>query len=174
VTGDAPRLLTVGRIGPARGIRGEVFVEPWTDDPQIRFESGAVLATDPAGLGPLTVNSSSSGSGKLVVHFVGVDTRDDAEALRGALLLVRAAGRPALDDPDDFYVDELVGLQVRTVTGHDLGGVLDVIDIGGAQYLVVAVDGQQRLIPFVAAIVPQVDIEAKIVTVDPPDGLLEL
>jgi 16S rRNA processing protein RimM len=167
-------LVAVGRVGPARGIRGHVYVEPWTDDPDERFAAGTVLVTDPAGVGPLTVLESSTASGKLVVLFDGVPDRSAAEALRGTRLQVEAGSRPALDDPDEFYDSDLVGLAARTVGGEDLGAVKDVLHAGGADYLVVEVGGRERLIPFVAAIVPQVDLAAGTVLVDPPEGLFEL
>jgi len=167
-------LIAVGRIGPPRGVRGHVFVEPWTDAPDERFAPGAGLRTEPAEAGPLWVESASSASGRLVVRFTGVDDRAGAEALRGTRLLVEADARPALDDPDEFYDSDLVGLTAITVDGAELGAVLDVLHVGGASYLVLPADGQQRLIPFVSAIVPTVDLDGGRIVIDPPDGLLEL
>lgn len=166
--------IAVGRIGPARGVRGDVFVEPWTDDPQTRFAVGATLRTDPQSSGPLTVANMNDASGKLVVRFEGVEDRPAAEALRGVRLLVAAGERPQLDDPDEFYASDLVGLAVSTVNGTDLGTVRDVIDVAGADYLVLEVDGRERLVPFVAAIVPTVDILGRRVVIDPPNGLFDL
>jgi 16S rRNA processing protein RimM len=166
--------LVVGRVGPARGVRGEVFVRPWTDDPQARFAPGSVLRTDPDERGPLTVAVASFAGAKLVVRFEGVEDRSAAEALRGTQLLISAADRPVLEDPDEFYDSDLVGLAARTVDGADLGAVREVVHAGGADYLVVTVDGADRLIPFVAAIVPRVDVAAGVVEINPPEGLLEL
>lgn len=172
---DEPaEFVAVGRIGPARGVRGALFVEPWTDAPEDRFAVGQVLRTDPPSAGPLTVESSSNASGKLVIQFAGVGDRPTAEALRGVQLVVPAGQRPPLEDPDDFYDTDLIGLAAQTVDGTDLGPVTDVVHAGGASYLVVRLDGQERLIPFVAAIVPTVDLEGGLVVVDPPDGLFEL
>ncbi|HJQ43026.1 MAG TPA: ribosome maturation factor RimM [Jatrophihabitantaceae bacterium] len=167
-------LVAVGRIGAARGIRGDVFVEPWTDDPDVRFAEGVQLQTDPADRGPLTVEASNAASGKLVIRFAGIGDRSAAEALRGVQLLVAASERPVLDDPDEYYVTDLIGLAVSTVEGTDLGSVQDVIDVAGADYLVLEVDGRERLVPFVAAIVPTVDLAAGHVMIDPPDGLFDL
>jgi 16S rRNA processing protein RimM len=122
----------------------------------------------------LTVEASSVSGGKLVVHFAGVDDREAAESLRGTELFVPADQRPALDDPDEFYDTDLVGLEARTVAGERLGPVRNVLHAGGASYLVVDIDGREQLIPFVAAIVPEVDLATATVTVDPPEGLLEL
>ena len=166
--------IAIGRIGPARGVRGDVFVEPWTDDPDTRFAVGVVLRTDPETAGPLTVVSANGASGKLVLRFEGVDDRAAAEALRGVLLVIAAGERPEIDDPDEFYATDLIGLAASTVDGTELGPVRDVIDVAGADYLVVDIAGQERLVPFVAAIVPTVDIEGGRVVIDPPNGLFEL
>ncbi len=177
---DGPRpaaaddTVAVGRVGPARGVQGAVFVEPWTDAPDERFAAGAQLLTDPPSAGPLRVGSSSTGGGKLVVHFEGVADRRGAEALRGTTLHVPAGDRPALDDPDEFYDTDLVGLIARTVDGAELGPVRDVLHTGAADYLVLDVGGHERLVPFVSAIVPTVDTARGSVVIDPPEGLFEL
>ena len=172
--GEATRYVAVGQVGAARGVRGDVFVRPLTDDPDERFAPGTVLETEPATAGPLTVESSNSAGGRLVVHFDGVDDRTRAESLRGVLLQIEAGARPEITDPDEFYVDELVGMAVRTTAGRDLGPVIDVVDIAGSDYLVLEIDGREHLVPFVAAIVPTVDAAARLVVIDPPDGLFEL
>lgn len=171
---DPGEFVAVGRIGPARGVRGDVFVEPWTDDPEQRFAPGAALRTEPLAAGPLTVESSSTAGGKLVVRFAGVVDRVGAESLRGVRLFVAAAERPLLDDPDEFYDSDLVGLRAREVGGRELGPVVDVLHAAGADYLVLDLDGREALVPFVSAVVPTVDVAAGVVVVDPPEGLFEL
>jgi 16S rRNA processing protein RimM len=171
---DADALVAVGRVGPPRGVRGEVFVAPLTDAPAERFAPGAVLRTEPAGAGPLTVAESSLAGGKLVVLFDGHDDREAAVALRGVELFVRTADRPALADPDEFYDSDLVGLLAVTVDGEELGPVTAVQHGAGADQLLVEVGGRECLVPFVAAIVPSVDLAAGRLVVDAPDGLFEL
>jgi 16S rRNA processing protein RimM len=166
--------IAVGRIGPARGVRGEVFVEPWTDVPDERFAPGAVLRTEPGAIGPLTVEATNTAGGKVVVRFAGVTDRAGAQALRGTELLIAAADRPPLTDPDEFYDTDLVGLAAVTADGAELGPVRDVVHAAGASYLVLDADGRDRLVPFVSAIVPTVDLAAGRIVIDPPDGLLEL
>ncbi len=166
--------VSVGRIGPVHGVRGEVLVEPWTDQPEVRFAAGAVLMTEPASAGPLTVDASRLQGGRLVVHFAGVFDRAAAAQLRGVRLLVDAASRNRLDDPDEFYDTDLIGLQARRADGVPLGPVLDVVHVGPSDYLVVEVEGVQRLVPFVAAIVTGVDVGAGWVEIDPPEGLFDL
>jgi 16S rRNA processing protein RimM len=167
-------VVAVGKVGPARGVRGEVFVEPWTDAPNERFAAGARLQTEPASAGPLLVDASSTAGGKLVVHFAGSSTRESAEALRGVQLFVPAAERPDLDDPDEFYDTDLVGLVARGADGAELGTVRDVQHAGGVSYLAIEIEGRQHLVPFVSAIVPTVDLASGTVVVHPPDGLFDL
>jgi 16S rRNA processing protein RimM len=171
---DSTDLVAVGRIGPPRGVRGDVFVEPWTDEPAQRFAGGARLLTDPADAGPLEVEASTFAGGKLVVRFVGLDDRAAVERLRGVQLLIPAAERPPIEDPDEFYDTDLVGLAARTPDGTELGTVADVVHAAGASYLVVPVEGRDRLVPFVAAIVPTVDVAGGFVVVDAPEGLFDL
>jgi 16S rRNA processing protein RimM len=171
---DESELITVGRIGPAHGNRGDVFVEPWTDLPEVRFAAGSVLLADPAANGPLTVESWRLHGGKLLVHFAGVDDRDAVTALRATRLLVPAGSRPPLEDPNDFYDSDLVGLLAISVTGSQLGEVREVVHLGAADYLLVDVSGVERLVPFVVAIVPVVDIAGGKVLIDAPEGLFDL
>jgi 16S rRNA processing protein RimM len=172
--GDAGDLVTVGRIGPARGLGGDLFVEPFTDDPQLRFAVGAVLRTDPPDAGPLTVQKLDLHGARMVLHFAEAADRAAAEALRGVRLVVAAADRPPLDDPDEFYASDLVGLAARLPDGTALGPVADVLDIAGADYLVLDIDGAEKLVPFVAAVVPTVEVAAGFVVIDPPEGLFDL
>jgi 16S rRNA processing protein RimM len=167
-------IVAVGRIGKAHGIRGDVFVEPWTDDPQDRFADGTSLITDPADRGPLTVESSRDHSGKLIVHFAGVETRNAAEQIRGALLVVAAAQRPAIEDPDEFYDTDLIGLAARTVSGESLGPVTDVLHSAAGSVLAIDFAGREVLVPFLKAMVPVVDLAGGTLDIDPPDGLLDV
>ena len=164
-------LLVVGRVGPPHGVHGAVIVQSFTDDPDERFAAGSVLVT---AADPLTVLNARWQGKRLVVQFDGVTDRGQAERLRGVELLVAAADRPPLDDPDDFYDTDLVGLAASTVDGRPLGPVRDVVHAPASDYLVVEVEGRDRLVPFVAALVPTVDVAGGRVVIDPPEGLLEL
>jgi len=170
-TGD---VVAVGRIGKAHGVKGDAFVEPWTDAPHERFVPGAVFETEPAGRGPLTVETARDHSGKLVVHFDGFDDRNAVEAIRGTVLVMPAAARPVLVDPDEFYDTDLIGLSVRTVAGQALGPVTDVLHSPADSLLSIDWNGREVLLPFRKEFVPTVDITGGVVEIDPPDGLLEL
>ncbi len=173
--------VTVGRIGRPHGVRGDVVVGVRTDEPELRFAPGSRLDTDPVGVGPLTVAGYRWHSGDLLVRFAEISDRDAAAELGGTWLMVDSAALGALDDPDEFRDGDLVGLSVRTVDGTVVGTVADVLHHGQD---VLAIDpvgaagapapAEQILIPFVKAIVPEVDIAAGVLVIDPPEGLLNL
>lgn len=168
-------LLTVGRVGRAQGVRGEVVVDVRTDDPDLRFAPGIVLVTDPARVGPLTVGRTRWQGAKLVVRFRNTPDRAAAEALHGVLLQVEVAEDARPDDPDEYYDHQLVGLAVVTTDGTAVGEVAEVLHLPAQEVLAVRrLDGGEALVPFVAAIVPEVDLAGRRVVLDPPAGLLDL
>jgi 16S rRNA processing protein RimM len=177
--GTVPDTVVVGRIGRPHGIRGEVTVEVRTDDPDLRFASGAVLLTDPADRGPLTVAARRWNGEVLLLSLQTRDgellgSREAAEEFRNTELLVDVADLPELDDPDAYYDHQLVGLSARLTDDTVLGEVAAVRHEGGDLLVVDRADGGELLIPFVAAIVPTVDLAGGFLVVDPPEGLLEL
>lgn len=180
--------LVVARVGRPHGIRGEVTVEVRTDSPEQRFVPGAVLeVTAPgrsaargrlpaAAAGPrppvrVTVSGARDHNGILLLSFAEVADRDAAEALRGALLESEVADAP--QEPDAWYDHQLVGLRVEAPDGTLLGTVR-AVEHGPAQDLLVVrrTDGAERLVPFVTAIVPAVDVEAGRLVVVDPGGLI--
>ena len=154
--------VTVGRIGRPHGIRGDVVVGVRTDEPELRFAQGSRLDTDPVGVGPLTVAGSRWHSGELLVRFEGIGDRTPPANSRGTWLLVDSAdARRRSDDPDEFRDGDLVGLSVRTVDGTVVGTVDDVLHSrpGRPASIKSAADGARRImVPFVKAIVPEVDV----------------
>ncbi|MEU6722632.1 ribosome maturation factor RimM [Nonomuraea wenchangensis] len=164
--------LVVGRIGRPHGVRGEVTVEVRTDEPGRRFAVGTSIATDPAGSGPLVVAGRRWHKGILLVTFEGVTDRDVAEDLRGTMLVIDSADVEPTGDPDEFHDHQLIGLAVETVAGEPVGEVEDVLH-HGQDLLVVRREGREEaLIPFVKALVPEVDLAGGRLVVDPPEGLL--
>ncbi len=172
--------LVVGRVGRPHGIRGDLTVQVHTDDPDLRFAAGSVLATEPAARGPLTVSASRWHSGRLLVRFAGYTDRGQAEELRGTLLVMDSAEVGPAADPEEFHDHELIGLDVLTLAGEPVGVVSDVLHQGQDLLVIQAREGQpaaehgEVLVPFVAAIVPEVDVAAGRLVIDPPPGLLDL
>ncbi|MEV5408430.1 ribosome maturation factor RimM [Thermopolyspora sp. NPDC052614] len=163
--------LVVGRIGRPHGVRGEVTVEVRTDDPELRFAPGTALRTDPESAGPLVVSSMRWHSGVLLLRLEGVGDRSAAEELRDTLIVIDSADVAPPEDPDEFYDHQLIGLSVATTGGEPVGEVSDVLH-HGQDLLVVRHEGREVLIPFVKALVPEVDLKAGRLVVDPPPGLL--
>ncbi len=185
--------IAVGQIVRAHGIRGEVIVAVRTDEPDVRFAPGSVLGAEPPDRGPLTVAAARWHSGRLIVAFEGIGDRTAAEGLRGTLLILDSAQIPPVADPDEFYDHELIGLGVVTAAGERVGVVADVLH-HGQDLLVVRRDGaagapgraavrgpavsagpaaDEALVPFVGAIVTEVDVAAGRLVIDPPPGLLD-
>jgi 16S rRNA processing protein RimM len=168
-------LLVVGRIGKPQGIKGEVTVQVRTDDPDARFAPGAVLHTDPPERGPVTVAAARWQNGRLVVALEGVADRTAAEQLRETLLQVDARTLPPPEDEDEFHDHVLRGMAAELVDGTALGEVVDVLHLPHGDVLVVrrGGTGAEVLVPFVKAMVPVVDVAARRLQVDPPEGLLD-
>ncbi|RAJ63481.1 16S rRNA processing protein RimM [Streptomyces sp. Amel2xB2] len=166
--------LVVARIGRAHGIKGEVTVEVRTDEPEMRLAPGAVLATDPPRPQPLTIERGRVHSGRLLLRFEGVHDRAAAEALRNTLLVAEVDPDEQPEDPEEFYDHQLVDLDVVTLDGTSVGRVEEIAHPPGQDLLVVRrEDGSEALIPFVSEIVPEVDLAAQRLVVDPPPGLLD-
>ncbi len=170
--------VVVGRIGKPHGIRGEVTVDVRTDEPERRYSAGATLRTQaPRGstftARSLTVTSTRWHQSVLLVRFDEIGDRNAAEAARGVVLHATIAADATPDDPEEFYDHQLVGLAVHDVDGTHLGEVTGLVH-GGAQDLLAirALDGRDTLVPFVAALVPEVDLAGRRVVVADRPGLV--
>lgn len=165
--------VVVGRVGRPHGLTGDVSVEVRTDDPDRRFAPGTSLETEPASAGPLLITSGRMHSGRLLLHFAGVDDRSAAEALRNVLLVAEVDPSLRPEDPEEFYDHQLVGLRVETLGGEQVGTLAEVLHLPGQDVLAVRrVEGGEVLVPFVAAFVPTVDLDAQVAVITPPPGLL--
>jgi len=176
-------LLRVCRIGRAQGLKGEVTVQVFTDEPDYRFEPGSLLYTRDSEQ-EFEVAHSRTFKNRWIIHFEGVDDRDAAEALNGTVLYGEADDPEDMLEEDAWYPKDLLGLEARFVEGNMLGApagqtvgkVVDVIE--GAQYLLKIrlakpVDGDtSTLVPFVDQLVPDIDLENGYLTLDPPGGLI--
>ena len=169
--------VVVARIGRPHGIKGELSVEVRTDEPERRLGPGTTVRTDPATAGPLTITAGRVHSGRLLLTFDGVVDRTAAEALRNVLLVADVDPDELPEDPEEFYDHQLVGLAVQTVEGVHVGEIDEVLHLPGQDVLAVRrpADPDPRsdlLVPFVAEIVPTVDVAGGRVVIDPPPGLL--
>ena len=167
MTRQVPTRLLAGEIGKPHGISGEVYVVPISDDPR-RFEAGSRLQRDDS---DLVVAAARRHGNRLLVKFEGIDTRDEAEGLRGPLFVPIEEAR-TLDD-DEFWPHDLVGCEVRTPDGRAHGRIRQVAPGRAHDLLVVDAPVGERMIPLVKDIVREIDVAGRVVVVDPPAGLLD-
>jgi len=167
--------VVVGRIGKPHGIRGEVTLDVRTDEPDRRFAPGTRLRAEaPAGAdrrpSALTVARARWHQSTLLVTFEELADRNAAEAARGTVLHATIGPDEAPEDPDEYYDHQLVGLDVVDLDGTPLGTVQALVH-GSAQDLLTVrtPDGRDALVPFVSALVPEVDLTAgRLVVADRP------
>ena len=163
-----PDKLLAGEIGKPHGTAGDVYVVRISDDPQ-RFDPGSRLIHGDGRT--LVVESARVHRDRFLVKFEGIDSRAEAEGLRGALY-VDADERRELGE-SEYWADDLIGCTVMTVSGAKVGTARDVMSGAAHDLLVVDTENGDRLVPMVKEIVTQVDLDARSIVVDPPEGLLE-
>ncbi|WP_258046115.1 ribosome maturation factor RimM [Leifsonia shinshuensis] len=169
--------LRVGRLTKAHGLKGALKLELFTDEPERRFVPGAVFT--------LQVPTASKWHGRTIEltelrwynghpvgFFAGVDDRTEAETLVKAILWVSQDAKQLPAEEDAWYDHQLVGLSARR-DGVEVGTVARVDHLPAQDLLVVRTADGEVLVPFVKAIVPEVDIAAGTVTLTPPAGLFE-
>ena len=177
--------VRIARIGKPHGVRGDVTVQLFTDDPEARFAPGSVLSVHwPQGApdgaarlpGALTASGFRWNKKVLIARFEEITDRNRAEDMRGAQLF--ADPQEMELDEEEWHQDDLLGLTAVDTTRDDreVGTVTALISGAAQDLLELEVVGERRrvLSPYVAEIVPEVDLEAGRVLLTPPAGLLEL
>ena len=166
MTGDADdRLIFIARIGAAHGVKGEVRVKSFTEDPLDLDAYGPLVTRD--GARRFTLRAIK-GDGMLVVAFDGVADRTNAEKLNGTDLYVPRSALPETDE-DDFYYEDLVGLQALTPEGEAIGRVTGVFDFGAGDLLEIAPENAKSfLVAFTRETVPAIDLASRRLTLIRP------
>ena len=167
--------VVIARIVKARGIRGEVACHIETDFPARFSTLDRVTVRMPDGTRPeLAIEDHWFHKERVILKFRGYDTMTMAQTLVGGCLVVSEADEQPLED-HQYYERGLVGLAVITVTGHEVGRVTRLMRTGGTDLLVIEGErGREHLVPFADAICTEVDVNARRITIDPPEGLLDL
>ncbi|GHB77023.1 ribosome maturation factor RimM [Streptomyces cirratus] len=166
--------LVVARIGRAHGIKGEVTVEVRTDEPELRLGPGAVLQTEPASAGPLTIETGRVHSGRLLLRFEGVKDRTGAEALRNILLIAEVDPAELPEEEDEYYDHQLMDLDVVLADGTGIGRITEISHLPSQDlFIVERPDGSEVMIPFVEEIVAEIDLEEQRCVITPPPGLID-
>lgn len=169
--------LRIGRLTKAHGLKGAIKVELYTDEPDKRFIPGAVFTLQVPTASKwhgktLTLNELRWYNGHAVAFFEGVDDRSEAETLIKAILWVSQDPKQLPDEDDAWYDHQLVGLTVLR-DGVKVGLVARVDHLPAQDLLAIKTADGEVLVPFVRAIVPEVDLAAGTVIITPPTGLFE-
>jgi len=169
--------LRVGRLMKAHGLKGAIKLELYTDDPDGRFVPGATFTLQVPESSPwhgktVTVREFKWMNSHPVVFFEDVDDRTAAEGLIRAILWIDEDPAAAVPEDDAWYDHQLVGLDVVR-DGAVAGRVVRVEHLPAQDLLIVQAGEREVLVPFVRAIVPEVDVAGGRVVVTPPDGLFE-
>jgi 16S rRNA processing protein RimM len=167
--------IAVGQVVNVHGLNGEVRVEPHTDFPE-RFKPGLALSLGD-GKTELEVVTARPHKNVILMTFVGINRREDAEALRGFWLFVSEDDAVELDE-GVYWIHDLMGLAVQSPTGERYGAIVDVLSTGANDVYVVRTEapfnkGKDLLVPAIADVVQDVDIDAGYMIVDLPPGLIE-
>ena len=176
---EAAADVVIGQVVRPFGRRGEVFVEPLTDDPGRFFEIGSAEIGPADGPGTRRgLESVRIHKGRPVIRFDGITDIASAETLRGMEVRIREAERALLPE-GRYYSDQLVGCRAETEEGAPLGEIVDTLDTAGPSLLVLrGPDGSEDLIPFVEALCvrvePPTQETAGRVVLNIPDGLIGL
>lgn len=169
-----PNRILLGQIGAAHGIRGEVRIATYTQDPEAIASYGP-LETDRPGLA-ISIAKLRPGKNVVIAHIKGVTDRNAAEKLNGVNLYVDRDRLPETDDEDDFYHADLIGLEARLETGVVIGTVSALPNFGAGDLIEVRdpTSGDTFLYPFTKAVVPTIRIAEGylviVVPLDAPEG----
>ena len=153
--------VTVGVLGRAHGIKGEVAIGLRTDEPERRFVVGAqvfVVSSDKSAPKSLTVASAKWAGEKFLVRFAELPGRTEVEAARGWELEARVPADELPEDEEEFYDRQLIGLSVLDHEGKEVGKVREIIHLPFQDLLAIDTEERERLVPFVEELVPVVDL----------------
>ncbi len=171
---SADDLIPIAEVNRPRGLVGELVVTVHADDPGRMAELGSVLVPDESGsLEPRAVESVKRLGARAVIKLSGIGSPEQARSFVGKVLYIPREASAAAPE-GRYYAYQLEGLEVRTPEGLGLGRIREVLRPGPQSLLVVEGERGEVLIPMVKAIVVKVDLDAGVVTVDPPSGLLDV
>jgi 16S rRNA processing protein RimM len=166
-------LVAIAKIVKSRGLRGELIANVLTDFPERFAETSNVIALFPNGeTFDLILEKFWFQKGRIILRFADFDSIEKAETLRGAEICVPENETIELEE-DEFFDWQLINCEVETIKGEKIGRVKNLMRTGGTENLIVEGATKDYLIPFAETICIFVDIENKLIKIDPPDGLLE-
>ena len=162
--------VLLGRIGAAHGIRGEVRIQSFTQNP-VDLAKYSPLKTDRPGL-TISILSARKSKNVIIARLEGVTERSQVEKLNGVKLFVAREQLPNEDDEDSFYQFDLIGLEARLADGTVLGKVIAVPNFGADDLIEVGTNAKTELYQFSKAVVPEVNISGGYIIIAPPDEII--
>ena len=168
-------LVVVARVARTRGLRGEVIADLLTDFPERFDDLETLIAVAPDGSQrSLQIEEHWFQGRRIIFKFAGYDSIEAAKEFAGFELAVPASDRVELAE-GQFYEWELKGCRVESIDGESIGSVSEVMRTGGVEVLVVENDsGRELLVPMAQEICVEIDLNKRLIRIDPPPGLLEL
>ena len=165
--------IVVGNVYRKHGIRGEVKVYPLTDSPQRFLDLHEVMIQDREGKRvPARIDRVRFQKDRLILHFEGIDTLEDAEPLIKTQIVIRRSEAVALPEGKYYYAD-IIGLSVYTDQEKYLGTIEDIIETGSNDVYVVRLEKREVLIPAIPEVVREVDLENQKMIIHEVGGLLD-
>jgi len=165
----ADSYLAVARVVGAHGVHGEIRCEILTDFPERLKKTSRLYSGDSHT--PLVVERARLHGRGAILKIAGVDSRDDAQRLRGQTLSVPEAEAVPLSE-GTFFWHQIIGLRVRTVDGQELGTVTEILQTGGNDVYVVRDERREVLVPAIKDVVKEIDLSARQISVELLEGLL--
>lgn len=162
--------LVVGRIGRAHGVQGEATIELRTDDPEIRFAVGQTVTL--ADGRSLKISGNRWHNQILLLSFSGINDRNQIGELRDQLLYAEVDTNST--EPGEYHFQQLIGSQVVLPDGSNLGLVTEILQLPGQDLLSVESQKGEVLIPMVKQIIISIDVDKRIIKINPPEGLLDV
>ena len=162
--------LVVGRIGRAHGVLGEATIEVRTDDADLRFAVGNAVTLENSK--KLIIKSSRWHNQVLLLSFDGITDRNQIEELRDQLISTEVDTSAMA--PGEYHYQQLIGSQVFLQSGDQVGVVGEIVKLPGQDLLSVDKGGSQVLVPMVKQIIISIDVAAKKIVINPPEGLLDV
>jgi 16S rRNA processing protein RimM len=173
---DSPPHVIVGRVRNVHGLKGELVIEPITNEPDAIFASGRrVFVGNVRGVvrpDPIEIKAVRPFKGGFIVKLAGIDDRNEAELWRERYLLLPADEATPLEE-GEVYLHELEGMRVDLETGETLGKVIALYELPQGLALDVSREGKSSIIIPYDRVVTSVDRDSRVITIDPPDGLLD-
>ncbi|MBQ4109298.1 MAG: 16S rRNA processing protein RimM [Clostridia bacterium] len=161
-------MIEIGKIVNVRGIKGEVKVVPWVDDIELFSDLDGVYIDKKY----YEIKSVKYFKNNVMLLLDGVDSIEKAELYRNKIIMLPEEDLPELEE-NEFYVKDLLGANVVTESGENLGEIIDVFKTGSNDVYTVKKDGKNIYLPAIKDVVKNIDIENKIITVELMEGLID-